>query len=40
MVFANYGDRLTAVKVQDVTNPSEWEAYDQRTGEYLPITRD
>jgi len=25
MVTANYGERLTAVRTQDVTNPFEWE---------------
>ena len=25
MVFANYGDRITAVAVADLTNPEEWE---------------
>lgn len=25
VVTANYGSRVTAVRSQDVTNPSEWE---------------
>lgn len=25
MVTANYGDRVTAVKTVDITNPDEWE---------------
>lgn len=27
-VIAIYGDRATAVQVQDITNPSEWEVLD------------
>lgn len=26
-VVANFGDRATAVKVADITNPGEWEVY-------------
>jgi hypothetical protein len=29
MVVTNYGTRVTAVKIADVTNPSEWEIYDK-----------
>lgn len=25
IVTANYGDRATAVRTQDITNPDEWE---------------
>lgn len=29
IVTANYGNRLTAVRTVDVTNPSEWEILER-----------
>lgn len=34
-VMANYGDRVTAVRTVDLTNPSEWDEVDE-AGEIVP----
>ena len=31
VVMANYGDRVTAVRTVDMTNPSEWEIISKVT---------
>jgi hypothetical protein len=37
VVVSNYGNRVTAVAVADVTNPSEWEVMrpNQLTAEHM-----
>ena len=34
VVTANYGDRVTAVRTQDITNPDEWLIVQDSTAEY------
>lgn len=36
VVIANYGDRMTAVRVADITNPDEWSLVRRVTGEFYP----
>ena len=33
IVTANYGDRITAIRSQDLTNPREWELVAKATYE-------
>lgn len=35
IVTANYGDRITAVKTVDLTNPSEWDLVCKATHTYI-----
>lgn len=36
IVMANYGDRITAARTVDMTNPREWQVIDPETGNPKP----